>query len=183
MPADPEVRARRLEAIRSLLDTEPIHAQSDLAERLRAHGFEVTQSSVSRDLNDLGVAKMQGRYLIPPAGTAAAAAPIDALAQLMRATVSRVNTAGPYLVVVHTTVGAASAVGLAIDQAGWPEVEGTVAGDDTIFVAVAGKRHQNRLVKRLAAIAPALQAGRSAKTSRAPRTRARLPASKVPSHA
>jgi transcriptional regulator of arginine metabolism len=54
--------------------------------------------------------------------------------------------------VVHTAVGAAQAVGVALDGAGWPEVVGSIAGDDTIFVATTGARDQTRLLQRLGAL-------------------------------
>ena len=68
---------------------------------------------------------------------------------LLRNSILGTAPAGPNLLVVHTVVGGASQTALVIDQHGWPEVVGTVAGDDTIFLATSGAREQNRLLERL----------------------------------
>ena len=67
----------------------------------------------------------------------------------MRTFVKSCHNAGPSLTVVRTTTGAAQSVALAIDKARWPEVVGTLAGDDTIFIASDGARGQRRLLERL----------------------------------
>jgi transcriptional regulator of arginine metabolism len=110
-------------------------------------GFEVTQSSVSRDLRELGVAKVGGRYVAPAAPGAQDNA-IEQVAGFLRT----VRPAGPHLTILLTAVGAAQAVGVALDRAAWPEVLGSIAGDDTIFLATAGAREQTRLLHRLGAL-------------------------------
>lgn len=141
-------RERRA-AILEILRAEEIHNQLELLRRLRRRGFRVTQPSVSRDLQEIGVAKLEGRYLPSDALAGDRAARVDARLSELAAFVSKVAAAGPYLVVVRTAPGTASPVGLAIDDADWPEVVGTVAGDDTLFIATAGRRHQVRLCARL----------------------------------
>lgn len=156
MPNDHAQRETRLGAIKALLEQEIVRGQGEIAQRLRTLGFEVTQSSISRDLHDLGVAKMQGRYVLAAALAAPEPAkPAAAYEAVLRANVTGWSAAGPHVLVVHTVIGAASPVGLAIDHAAWPEVVGTVAGDDTLFIATAGKRHQNRLRERLTGLVPA----------------------------
>jgi transcriptional regulator of arginine metabolism len=145
MPLDPQLRAHRHRQILTLLRRGRIASQEELAARLRARGIAVTQPSLSRDLRDLGVAKVDGRYLAPPMGDGPSQADREEIALFLRA----VRPAGPHLTVVVTTVGAAQTVGLAIDRAGWPEVVGTVAGDDTVFVATGKARDQKRLIAHL----------------------------------
>jgi transcriptional regulator of arginine metabolism len=135
----------RREAILRLLRAGEVRRQSQLAELLKRSGYEVTQSSVSRDLRDLGVLKAGGRYLPPPAEIAHANGNFHALSQFVR----ELKTAGSTLVVLKTTIGAAGSVAVAIDKAEWPEVVGTISGDDTIFIATEDERALRRLVERL----------------------------------
>jgi len=144
MPFDTQQRADRHRQILSLLRRGRVGSQEELAERLSERGFAVTQSSVSRDLRDLGVVKVDGRYVAPElrGGTPQA---LEEVAHFLRGT----RPAGPHLAVLLTTPGAAQTVALAIDRAAWPEVVGTVAGDDTIFLATAAAREQKRVLARL----------------------------------
>ncbi len=135
----------RRNAILRLLRSGVVQRQSDLAQLLRRDGFVVTQSSVSRDLRELGVLKAAGRYLLPPDEISRANGDFGALAQFVRA----LRAAGPSLTIVRTTIGAAQSVAVAIDKADWPEVVGTISGDDTIFVATTNARTQQRLLGRL----------------------------------
>ncbi|HGY92617.1 MAG TPA: hypothetical protein ENK43_15725 [Planctomycetes bacterium] len=144
---DSAERDRRLKAIRSLITRAKIASQSDLADRLRSRGFEVTQSSVSRDLKALGVAKVGGRYVLPLAG--GLLEPEDGELNRVATAILRLRPAGPNLLVLHTDVGSASRVALALDRTGWTEIAGTLAGDDTIFIAVEDLRARKRLERRL----------------------------------
>jgi transcriptional regulator of arginine metabolism len=121
--------------------------QSELVAILRKHGHVATQSSVSRDLRELGVAKQGDRYVL-----ADAAAPSKSDFSTLKQFVSDLATAGTNLTVLKTTVGSAQSVAVAIDTARWPEVVGTISGDDTIFIATAGAREQRELGLRLRAI-------------------------------
>jgi transcriptional regulator of arginine metabolism len=150
MPNEIEARDERQRAILAILRRTPVRRQAELVRQLGERGFSVTQSSVSRDLRDLGVAKAAGRYLPPPPApaTPGTAEALDEIVHYLRG----VAPAGPYLTVVSTQVGAAQTVGIGLDRAGWPEVVGTIAGDDTVFVATAGAREQTRLLHRLRAL-------------------------------
>jgi len=157
VPRSGENWRERQEAIRAILDAEAVESQEQLVRRLKRRGFRVTQSSVSRDLAELGVAKVDGRYValerlaeaVAPDGSGAAAAPANRLAEVATF-VDGVAAAGPHLLVLKTPPGAASPVGIAIDAARWPEVVGTVAGDDTVFIATPGRAAQARVEARLA---------------------------------
>jgi transcriptional regulator of arginine metabolism len=112
----------RRAALARILRERAVGRQSELVRLLRREGFEATQSSVSRDLRELGVAKAGDRYLLPATEDAPAQEQFDAL----RAFVREVRAAGNSLTVVRTS-----------------------AGDDTIFVATDGARAQRALLERL----------------------------------
>lgn len=135
----------RRNAIVRLLRTGLVRKQGDLVQMLQRDGYEVTQSSISRDLRDLGVLKAGGRYVMPPDEITRANGDFGALAQFVR----QILPAGTCLTVVRTTIGAAGSVAVAIDKAEWPEVVGTISGDDTIFVATNGESAQAQLITRL----------------------------------
>jgi transcriptional regulator of arginine metabolism len=141
---DQHLQGRR-EAILSILGTGTVRRQAELTQLLRKRGFAVTQSSVSRDLRELGVLKASGRYLAPPLETARAHSNFGTLAQFVRS----VRPAGSALTVVRTSTGAAQSVAVALDKAAWPEVVGTISGDDTIFIATPDGGAQRRLLAHL----------------------------------
>lgn len=143
-PQTPHPDTRRT-AITRLLRSGTIRKQADLVRLLRAQGHEVTQSSISRDLRELGVLKASGGYVLPTAGESRSNDDFASLAQFVRG----VRTAGESLTVLRTTVGSAQSVAVAIDRAAWPEVAGTISGDDTIFIATGGAQEQRALVDRL----------------------------------
>jgi len=138
--------ARRT-ALAKIIREQSVGRQTELVDMLRKYGHVATQSSVSRDLRELGVAKMGDRYVLPDA----VPAPNNDFSTL-RQFVSARLTAGTNLTVLKTTVGSAQSVAVAIDIARWPEVIGTISGDDTIFIATAGAREQRKLAERLLAI-------------------------------
>jgi transcriptional regulator of arginine metabolism len=122
-----------------------VRRQSDLVGLLRQDGFEVTQSSVSRDMRELGVLKAQGRYLPPDDEVAQADGSFNAIARFVR----EIKTAGASITVIRTSTGAAGSVAVAIDRASWPEIVGSIQGDDTIFIATQDGDAQSRLLARL----------------------------------
>jgi transcriptional regulator of arginine metabolism len=138
----------RREALLRIVREGVVGRQAELVQRLQQAGYAVTQSSVSRDLRDLGVAKVGDRYVLP-GETPAPRAAFSAVAAFVVAALP----AGPHLTVVRTTVGSAQSVALAIDQARWPEVVGTISGDDTVFVATRDEAAQRAFVERLQSLA------------------------------
>jgi transcriptional regulator of arginine metabolism len=135
----------RRSAIAELLSQHRISRQAELVARLHARGLEATQSSVSRDLRELGVAKQGGRYALPNV----AAHGDDAVLRSSTDFVRGMAPAGPNLLVVTTATGAAQRVALMLDRLRWPEIVGTLSGDDTIFVATTTLANQRRLQRRL----------------------------------
>jgi transcriptional regulator of arginine metabolism len=131
-------RTRRQKMLADLIRGEPIASQEDLTARLAAEGLVVTQATVSRDLDHLGAVKVKRRGLLSYAlpdqmGDGDWAA--TRLQQILGEWVQAVEPAGS-LIVLRTPPGSAHLVALAIDQAKLPEIAGTVAGDDTLFLAV-----------------------------------------------
>jgi len=138
-------RRKRHLRILELISTRAIHTQEELAEALATEGWEVTQSSVSRDIAALGLAKVGGAYR-RPARVATANDPDE---QRIADGVLTIDPAGDALLVLHTPPGEANRVAVAIDRLAWPDVLGTLAGDDTIFVAVTDRGAQRRTLKQL----------------------------------
>jgi transcriptional regulator of arginine metabolism len=132
-------------AIVRLLRAGPVRRQADLVRLLKKEGFGATQSSISRDLRDLGVLKASGRYVLPADEVTRSNRDFSTLAQFVR----QLRRAGPTITVLRTTIGAAQSVAVAIDRAEWPEVAGTLSGDDTIFLATVNARAQDELIGRL----------------------------------
>jgi transcriptional regulator of arginine metabolism len=146
MAAELHQSVARRAAILRIIRESTVHNQEELVRALRKHGFDATQSSISRDLRELGVAKAGDHYIVASAETGAlTASPFAAVANF----VTGVRTAGPSLTVLKTTTGAAQSVAVAVDKANWPEIVGTISGDDTIFIATADSRAQRKLTDRL----------------------------------
>ena len=136
-------RQKRHLKILELISTRPVRTQDDLADALTALGWDVTQSSVSRDIATLRLVKVDGAYRRPPPR----APRIDPDERRVGEGVLTMETAGDALVVLHTPPGEANHVAVALDRLAWPEVIGTIAGDDTIFLAVRNAAAQRRVLR------------------------------------
>jgi transcriptional regulator of arginine metabolism len=139
----PSQTDRRL-AIRALLGAGPAATQQALVESLTAQGFVATQSSVSRDLKDIGAVRTPAGYTLPD-GNDEHHDEIAQVSELLR----ELKPAGPNLLVVRTAIGAAQRVALALDRCGWPEIVGNVGGDDTVFTATASAAAQRKVIARI----------------------------------
>lgn len=135
-------RAERHQLILDLIGSRTVSRQDELAVLLRDRGIEVTQASISRDLDDLGVVKANGRYTRAPIGDGAAN-PFG---------VKSIEVSGENLLVLCCASGLASAVAVRIDSEKIPEIVGTIAGDDTIFIAVKDSAAQRHAIKKLRAL-------------------------------
>ena len=135
-------KRERQNSLLSLINSMPIASQSELASRLGEQGFKVTQASVSRDLTELGIVKIGGRYALPEL-PAPDASPFG---------IRTIDTSGDSLVVIKCASGLASAVAVRLDGEELRDVVGTIAGDDTIFVAVRDSHSQRAAVKKLRAL-------------------------------
>src|SRR5918999_2586693 len=142
----------RRDEVRRLIAAGGVHTQAELVAALRSRGVEVTQATISRDLAGLGVVRgfRGGRltYLLPDDmtdGTGAAEARLRRLLADLPLTIGE----APPLVVLRTSPGAANAIASSIDLSQWDEVVGTIAGDDTIFVACHDAPAMRRFRARL----------------------------------
>ena len=133
----------RQRAIRDLVEQRPIRTQQELAAALRERGFRTTQATISRDVAELGLIKVTregtAAYALPPRLIEAETSGEDRLRKLMADLPIEIHEAG-LLLVVRTLPGSAHAIAAALDRARWPEVAGSIAGDDTLFVAFPGSR-------------------------------------------
>lgn len=127
----------RQQRILSLIRAKPIGTQEELRSLLESAGVPATQSSVSRDLEELGIVKHHGHYTVPRANGAAARGLLS------------LEMAGESLVVARTEPGMASAVAVNIDGAAIEEIVGTIAGEDTIFIAVNDPKAQRPVIKKI----------------------------------
>ena len=134
----------RRDTIRQMLQKGPVETQGSLVDALTSAGYSATQSSVSRDLREVGAIKTSRGYELP-AGSHDDDEQLAAVADLLR----EIQPAGPNLLVVKTAIGAAQRVALAFDRSNWPEVIGNIGGDDTVFVATDSGTAQKNLISRI----------------------------------
>ena len=144
MPNSSEDQLQRREAIRQLLHKRPAETQQSLVSALTTLGLVATQSSVSRDLRELGAIKTASGYELP-AGDETGKEQISGISDLLR----KISPAGPNLLVIRTAIGAAQRVALALDRCDWPEMIGNIGGDDTVFVATESSLAQKQLISRI----------------------------------
>ena len=142
----------RHRAIRDLVDQRPIRTQQELAAALRERGFRTTQATISRDVAELGLVKA-GRegtqaYALPRRLVEAETSGEDRLRALLRELPIEIREAG-LLLIVRTLPGSAHAIAAALDRARWPEVAGSIAGDDTVFVACPNRAALRRVAARI----------------------------------
>ena len=128
----------RQQRILSLIRAKRIGTQEELTAHLERVGVAATQSSVSRDLVELGIVKHHGHYTLPGSANGRAARGLLSL-----------DTAGEVLVVARCDSGMASAVAVEIDRVKIPEIVGTLAGEDTVFIAVADRKAQRAAIKKI----------------------------------
>jgi transcriptional regulator of arginine metabolism len=145
------VKRRRQSKILSLVQSHPVSSQAALARQLAAEGIRVTQATLSRDLHELNLVKTVEGYklpgqLLPNAGSSQQQQ--HTIAQFM----TEAEVAGN-MVVVKTNPGNAPPVACSLDNIGWNEIIGTVAGDDTIIVVTKGSLAARIVRKRLLDIA------------------------------
>lgn len=146
----------RQRAIRDLVERRPIRTQQELAAALRERGFRATQATISRDVAELQLVKV-GRegvavYARPDRVVEADPGVEERLRRLFHDVPVEFREAGHLLVLV-TLPGSAHAIAAALDRARWSEAVGTIAGDDTLFIACADRRTLARLRSRLERLA------------------------------
>ncbi len=142
----------RQRAIRDLVETRPIRTQQELAAALRERGFRTTQATISRDVAELGLIKVTregtNAYALPPRLREAETSGEERLRALLRDLPIEVRESG-LLLVIRTLPGSAHPIAAALDRARWPDVVGSIAGDDTLFVAFPDRGAMGRAKRRL----------------------------------
>ena len=145
------MKTQRHAAILRVVRDRRIESQDELREALAEGGFVVTQATLSRDIRELGLAKMAdpegGAYYTHPHRGAVR----PELGQVLATMLVGVDGVGPFLV-LKTASGSAGAVTEALDQAGWAEIIGTIAGDDTVLVITRNQRLRREIAKRIEAM-------------------------------
>ncbi|MCU1288727.1 MAG: transcriptional regulator, ArgR family [Acidobacteria bacterium] len=132
------IKEKRQQAVINLIQETDISTQEELSDLLAKAGFSVTQSSVSRDLEQIGIVKKNGFYAMPQIAD-----------RTQRFGLINLVTAGENLIVANCESGLASAVAVRIDNAKVSELVGTIAGDDTIFLAVKDAKSQKSAIKKI----------------------------------
>ena len=135
-------KATRQRKITEIIRRGSVRNQSELVAHLEKAGVESTQASVSRDLNEMGVVKVEGVYRAPQLEPGQSQL-VDHLAA---------EKIGDNLIVVRTAPGHAQAVALHLDRAKLQGVAGTIAGDDTIFIALRTREDQSKVMRRIFSI-------------------------------
>jgi transcriptional regulator of arginine metabolism len=148
-PSAPAARDARRQRIGELVRARAIHSQFELADLLAREGIQANQATLSRDLRAMGLLKGPAGYELP---TEVLPERPDAGVALHAAVHTWLTgaTAAENLIVVKTPVGAAQPLAIALDQAGWKDVLGTVAGDDTILLVTPNAPTARKVVRRLA---------------------------------
>ena len=128
----PTKKQARQDFMIRLVKEKSVRTQDELKEILSQHGFEATQSSLSRDISEVGLVKVGGCYSLPPRQMQGSPS------------ITSMESAGDNVIVIKTLIGMAAAVGITIDNNRLKGIVGTIAGDDTVFIATAkGVRHDD----------------------------------------
>jgi transcriptional regulator of arginine metabolism len=144
-------KTKRQRAILALIAARPVHSQDELAALLEQQGYEVTQATVSRDVKELGLLKvpLKGggggtfKYVEPTVGPSFSSRLHRMVSELVVGVKSSVN-----IIVLQTHPGSAMMLASAIDSAEWPEVIGTIGGDDTVLVIIGNPQDTPRIMQR-----------------------------------
>ena len=151
------MKTQRLNVIREVLADTPVTSQDELRRKLRRRGIHVTQATLSRDMHELQLSKGPRGYSLPNGHGAATATAVEeddqppTLKEMIDSFVLRVRQAMNQ-VVVGTVLGGAQPVAAAFDREEWPEVAGTIAGDDTVLVICTDTRQAGEVAARLRTI-------------------------------
>ena len=145
----------RHRTILAIVDAEPIGSQEELRQQLLSRGMEVTQSTLSRDLHELRLARVptdDGMRYVATEASAENEHGRLALETLLPQLFDRIDGVGE-LVVLHTLPGGAQPVAAAFDAAHWPDVLGTVGGDDTILIVCRSADAREQLIRKIRRLA------------------------------
>ena len=146
-------KTARQHAIRELIDSRPVGSQEELRKLLRQRGWDVTQSTLSRDLREMRLARVPtddgSRYATTESTPDVSRVTLD---ELLPRLFDRIDGVGE-LLVLHTVPGGAQTIAFALDAEGWPDLLGTIAGDDTILLVCRSASARERLTRRIRTLA------------------------------
>ena len=146
-------KTERQNTIRELIENRPVASQEELRRLLLQRGWDVTQSTLSRDLREMRLARVPtadgSRYAITDSVPDTSRATLDSLLPQL---FDRIDGVGE-LLVVHTVPGGAQTIAYALDSEGWPDLLGTIAGDDTILLVCRSASARERLTRRIRTLA------------------------------
>ena len=145
-------KQHRQQALLRLVQAQKLATQGDLVRALKAAGFDATQATVSRDIVELGLVKVarNGSHAYAPPTAVSSGGGTDRLRRFCEDYPVEGDIAAN-IVVLRSPPGTANAMAIALDTSGLAEIIGTVAGDDTVFVATSTDRHARSLLTRLTA--------------------------------
>ena len=123
-----------------------VHSQEELSSLLRHEGIDVTQATLSRDIRELGLVKMRGGYRVSEESRPEL--PDEILRRAFKQFVVQTGVSGN-VVMIRTSTGNAHSVCVVLDAAQWPEILGTIAGDDTIFVLLRSTGWGRKVLRRI----------------------------------
>jgi transcriptional regulator of arginine metabolism len=144
-------KTARHKAILHLIDEGPVESQDSLQQQLERKGFDVGQATLSRDIHELKLVKGPEGYRRAGEGSGGEGV-LPSVMHLARQFVVEIRQAQNMLV-VKTTVGSAQPVAAALDASHWPEVVGTIAGDDTVLVIASDKKKAQAIASRIGELA------------------------------
>jgi transcriptional regulator of arginine metabolism len=147
-------KRERQATIRELIESRSVESQEELRRLLRQRGWDVTQSTLSRDLREMRVGRVPAsdgvaRYTLPETSLEDSRPPLEALLPHLYTAIDGVGE----LIVLHTLPGGAQPIGVALDAEEWPEVLGTIAGDDTVLIICRSGQLREKITRRLEMLA------------------------------
>ena len=143
-------KASRQKMIQKIIEKDEISTQFDLAEQLKKHGFNVTQATVSRDIKEIGLIKIPiegnlSKYSMPVNISMGNIA--ERMRRMFMDNAVSINSA-ENIIVIKTLPGTAQGLAACLDQSNWPEIIGTIAGDDTIMLVIKEKKLVDSIMKK-----------------------------------
>lgn len=149
-------KRERQATIREMIESRPVESQEELRRLLLQRGWDVTQSTLSRDLREMRVARMptpEGsvRYAVADGGQEASSLSLEALLPHLYTDIDGVGE----MIVLHTLPGGAQPIGVTLDAEEWPDILGTIAGDDTVLIICRSGPAREKVTRRLRTIAGA----------------------------
>ena len=144
-------KSLRQKAILQIIQEKPVSTQEELVDELRKLGFQASQATLSKDIRELGLVKVptaDGRFRYTDRFRSHIETPAQILTKRLQESVVGYSTAS-HILVLRTLPGYAPSIAYELDRSNWEEIVGTIAGDDTVFIALASQKDAKSLEKKL----------------------------------